>query len=806
MICKLKLFKKIIFLVLVMAVAGLGTSCSEFLKGKPKNQKVISYKNNKLACLDNISGSYENFLQTRATMSEVDQTFDCLDKTFVELQQRAEGAEGSDYFTAYDIHNIFEDFVPSAKINNETSLGILRLKSALIGGDKDKLTKVEIDGVRSYLKVLKVEVKKMLPYASLLNVKLRKRVLSQNDITIGYKQLTDSLKVLLAESRVFQSDYGFDELKQLIIDMGLVTSEQKGMVNLLGEIKNLFVGQTKLTTEEDYNSLIDSFMGIFKIYSLSQQNYIGFNLVDGATLDNTINSAFDLIDILENCLQFKKTQMISADSVDAVVGVLLQKNLVSFTDGNPDKNLLNLPITADTMKAFYKVIFAKVFDAGRAGDRKNFYGITKLHFDNLKRELGLYQVYATFLDSLGQKTNSSDDQNAGLSLEEIRSQLKKFDPRTVKLVYGRFDKKTQDDITVGFNEMSSEFFFDRPVLYKNKRMIIVADQNKLNQNWEDLSYSLFNKLLARILVLGWSDRSNHNNEVMKMKLTSDGLVDWYSDFRDIGIELKMFDPRQKNTGAKSFLEANLFTYSGDGNDTMSFYESIQYLNMITSGGGRTVDALQEGLSKAGCNLENEEKDAFGYYWKSEECFSIELRKNFKSYFSYLPYMVGYVDRMNDQEFKFFYDELMSVARTTASNKGTKIEYSDLRNVSMLLSYIESLFAVADLNHNWAVTDKEIRGIYPRFKSFATDYAYAVSKDKIDMFKKWNQCSNYNVDDLIRESFIYLVYNGKTPEMNDINYISCLFGNDLISFKGEVNRTRIISTFKILKDVIDSKSK
>ena len=62
---------------------------------------------------------------------------------------------------------------------------------------------------------------------------------------------------------------------------------------------------------------------------------------------------------------------------------------------------------------------------------------------------------------------------------------------------------------------------------------------------------------------------------------------------------------------------------------------------------------------------------------------------------------------------------------------------------------------------------------------------------------------YSEDDLIKESFIYLVYNGHTPGLTDLNIAPCLGGRSLIDFTGEVDRKTIINTFKILKAVLGS---
>lgn len=85
-----------------------------------------------------------------------------------------------------------------------------------------------------------------------------------------------------------------------------------------------------------------------------------------------------------------------------------------------------------------------------------------------------------------------------------------------------------------------------------------------------------------------------------------------------------------------------------------------------------------------------------------------------------------------------------------------------------MHYIESLYAQFDVDRNWELfrPQKFARRILD-FKAFATDFALKTAKDKLDLFATLSAVplagySCYSQNDLIRESFIYLVYHGRTP--------------------------------------------
>lgn len=55
--------------------------------------------------------------------------------------------------------------------------------------------------------------------------------------------------------------------------------------------------------------------------------------------------------------------------------------------------------------------------------------------------------------------------------------------------------------------------------------------------------------------------------------------------------------------------------------------------------------------------------------------------------------------------------------------------------------------------------------------------------------------------LVRESFVFLIYNGKTPTKDDFNSFPCFQGTPLLYFTNEIDRKAMLNTFKSLKSVL-----
>lgn len=783
---------------LVKAALGLSMifsfSACDFLKGRPKKNDYIEVNKESLTCLKGLSNKFKAILKSELSESEVDESFTCLDKVLVEFHSRVQGTSDANTFTKADLYEIFNKFLNDAKISSEATGDLLRLKSALLGGNDQTLTKNEITSLKEYLSLVKVEVKSLLPYVKIFNFKKGNKEVSKADIEQAFAQLSLSLKKLTAASLLSHADYRFDDLKKLILNLKILSEDQVELLNLASDLNDVLIGNDLLKTETDYANYITNFSNILKLYSLHLQSYVVFEIKDSAGMAQALDFIEGWVDVLENSHQYKKTKLITAESLDP----LIQKIAT--------KGLLPINLKPETLRDFYKLLLVRVFEAGPQGKVSDFDGIKPIHFANLRKEIALYRMYTAFINSL--PFPKTDDSFGGrLDISAIQAQLKSMPVSAVADVLKTVDAQTQSELIAYFNELKFEFLQPRPVVYRFGKMVIAANQEIWKQNWNDLARGLYAKMLARELLIGWGSAIS-NRKVQAATIGDQGIVRWYSEFKAFGIEAKLFDKRTVNAGAKSFKEANLFTYSANGNDTMDYLESVQYLNVLVSGGGNSFHELREGLATAGCNLTDIDKDVFDYFWNKENCVQDEFVKHYNKYFNNLSYLSAYLGKMTDAQVMGFYDAVMNVARTDKNNKGVKVESADLRNFSVLLHYIESLYAQFDVDRNWNFSAAEIRASYPRFKNFATEFAYKNAKDKLDLFDtiSANPILGYNCytrEDLIRESFIYLVYHGQTPGSTDLNLAPCVGGRALLDFEGEVNRSDIINTFKILKDVIGS---
>ena len=782
---KASLIQSLILSVLITQMLG----CTDFLMGKPKKQDFLEVKKESLTCLKNISTKIKIFLRSEASMEDVDQALGCLDQTLLEFQTRAVGNAEGNAFSTEDMFKIFDQFLHDAKISKEASTDLMKLKSALVGGSELQLTKLEIGQIRDLLQILRPELQQLRPFAHIFSFKKGNHQFSKEEIKTAFTQLGNSFNKLVAATRISRADYHFDDLKKLLLNLQIFNSESNNLIDLAGDVKNLLLGFENLQSSSDFQSFIFNVTELLRLYSLQSQGYVVFELKDAARVNDTVEFTEDILKILENSLQYKKTKMISADTIDPLIIKVAEKGY------------LPVSATAETVIQFYKIIMVRAFDAGIHGNPEAFTGLSKVHFLNIRRELSSFKIYLAAINSLSFPKLSDINATERIEIKEAQSRLKNYNFRDQLSALSNHTQSEQELILSAVDELRSEFLSARPVVYRYNKMVIAANQDIWKQSWQDLVGAVYVKFLARSLMIGWGN-ANESRLVQDAYITEAALIKWYSEFKQFGIEVKLFDPRSINSGAKSFQEANLFSYSADGNDKMSFSETVQYLNMLSTGGGQSLKELRLGLTKAGCNLL--ENDVFGFPWNNESCTYKEIRKNYRSYFNNLSYLVAFLDQLNDSQFLSYYEAVVGIARNDSNIHG-KLESADLRNFLILEHYIEALYAVYDSDQNWVLSAAELRKAFPRFRTFATEFAYKTAKDKIDMFNstavKLLGYGCYTEVDLIRESFIYLTYKGTTPGITDLNVAPCLGSRPLIDFSGEIDRKAIINTFKILKDVL-----
>lgn len=784
--------QKIAYRALILFVMSfVFSSCGEYLKGKPFRTNYIEINSDaKLACLDNVSDDMQKFLDSEGTDTQIDDTVGCINTTLTELQARVYGRVEATSFTANEVYEILATFASNTNISQTAAKNMLVLKAALLGGDENKITKEEIDLLKNYLLLVKAEAKNLKPFIKLFYFKTTEKNYTKIFIKDGFNQLNTSLKNLYRASQLANANYSFDNFKDLIINVLNLADDKKAMAEIASRMNSLLNGDQTILSEEDRLAYIDNWTEALRLYALYANGYAKFELSSSAELNETINFVESVISLIENSLQYKKTQSISVQTIDGLISAVTNSNLLTYK------------ISSYTAAMFYRTVIVRVFESGAKGNITAFAGIKSFHLKNLKREIGIYKVYSKMLERVAGEDLFASKGITSAPLRDIQQALGALNIADEQEILSQFDAAMQTQIVNNVNDLRSEFLEINPIIYRNKKIAVASNQDIWGQKWKDLARGLYVKMLTRLLMQGWGQIYPLEN-IKTNYLSEVAMYNWYSEFKHFGIEIKIFDPRTENSGSAGFKIGNLFTRSGNGNNQLSFKETAESLGIMISGNGPTYQEISDDMVIARCNLA--ELDVFDKHWNNEICFYQVLRANYKFYFSNLPHLVAYLDTLNEDQFKTYFEAMVNVVRVDGRNAGSKVETTEVTSMNALLHYIEELYLTHDTNANWQISEAEIRQAYPKFSSIATEFAYQNSSAQIAEFTSWKGVAAgygcFTEQDLIRESFIFLIYNGRTPTQSDFNSFPCFSGKALMDFSGEVDRKTMVNTFKALKSVI-----
>lgn len=776
----------------ILSVIILGfTSCSEYLDGKPFRSNYIEIKTDaKLACLDNVATDLEKFLDSDVTDAKIDETVSCINKTLTEFQTKVEGRADATSFTSAEVFEILAKFASQAGVSQLAATNIILLKAAILGGDPAKITKSEINLLKNYLLLVKDEAKNLRPFIKLFYFAASEKAFTKSFIKDGFVQLNISLKNLYKSSQLANASYSFDNFKEFIINVLNLSEDKKAMADIASKLNTVLNGNVSVLSEEDRIAYIDNLTGVLNLYSLYMNGYVKFEISTSAEMNGTLDFIENIVGLIENSLQYKKTSVISAKSIDGLTTALTNSNFLKYK------------ISSYDAAVFYRTLIVRVFESGVKGDIFGFTGLNSFHLSNFKREIGIYKVYSKMLERVAGEDLFALRGITSAPLKEIQQSIAVLNISDEQEILSRYSPQLQTQIINNVNDFRSEFIESNPVLFRNGKLGVAVNQDTWAQKWKDLARGLYVKMLTRLLMQGWGQIYPLEN-IRTNYLTEMDMTNWYAEFKHFGIAIKSFDPRTTNSGAAGFKTGNLFTRSGNGDNKLNFKELAENLGLLTSGSGSIYHEINEALTAAKCNLP--ELDVFENHWNYESCLFSILKNNYKLYFSSLPHLVAYLDTLPEDQFRGYFEAVLNVARVDDANKDLKIETADIRSMNALLYFIENVYVNHDTNGNWNLSEAEIKTAYPKFAGIATKFAYANSHTQIEDFTSWKGAvagfSCFSEQDLIRESFVYLIYYGRTPGQSDFNSFPCFTNRPLLNFTGEVDRKKIINTFKALKSIL-----
>jgi len=742
-------------LILVMSALVLA-SCSDFLNEKKQEPQTIELQNHSFTCLKSLPEKINQYIGGTVSPSDIREGFDCGTESLTYFKNKTRGSLG-DAYTLEDVRNFFgKYFLKRNNVSPEFAAQLFKLKKVILGGDEKYLTKVEIQKLVDLLDLVKDHAVLLAPHFPVL---IGKKVDPDwSSVDIAVERLRDTLWVLLREVVLVNSEYKFNDLKKFFEGLSQFTNSPQSLyvyqkvennMDVFEAVKNIVVGEdTRFDNIHDWEEALRTILQIYK-QGLRYHYFIQKDSAhDQRSLDRLILFIDDSLQIIEESLPMRRQGAISFSVIDNLIDKMVAFHLISGD------------LSAEAIKESYKKLILRILDPRRHGDSRGLNGFEKAHFVAFKQDWKSYRLHQFFISQL------SFDREKTIGRDELLRAISAFDAKNyISNVLSR-NSLEQEALLASWNQGAKLLSSPWPVMFNEDGKVIIVNQPLIvRQTWASLTRWNLMRASANSLVLGYGPKV----------LRVDDFQRWYDDFNLLGIEIKAFDPRTRNSGDRSFKEANLFSFSGDGNLFVDGREAFEYVSLLISGGVNSAETLRSDMVRLQCGIAA--KDVFGFPWLSEACFKENLKRHASRYFNNMPGLVNAISKMNSAQWDDFYSNLMAAARVSPASEN-KVETADLRTAIMILHYAEILMSVYDQNSNGGLDLQEVRAAAPRFFEFIK----GVSPIKKDF--------------IVNDFFAYLVFKGEKP---DLKGYGAFMAERTFSGLGEVSRDKILRVFKVLKD-------
>lgn len=760
-------FKNRVHLCGALFLSFFSVGCSDFLNGKKEEPKVIELSDSHFTCLQRVPGTLKIFFKGEAHEKELVEDFNCLTEALRNFHKRTFGSVEGGY-TSEDLRKFFgKYFLKENNVSPEFAADLMKIKQVILGGSANHLTKKELLQLIEIHSLIRDEFVQLAPHMKNLLFIGDKRSLNWEQASASTEQLRSSLQHLLGETQIANVEYSFDDLKRAFHGFAefVKGEDQQSIYELYAKwfpviesVKNVLIGSKARIAglpqwKENLDTLID-------LYGLALKHHYflhGMKLDNAQNLSHVSQAVGQSIKLLLNTHQIKNTGRIPLEDIDNLIEQVLPKVTAS--------------LQAKSLKKAYRVVLLKILDPEKNGDSRTLQGLEKKHLISLQREFNIWRLQQSFINSL-----SMEDLEGGIVAKGLFDAYNKFNKTYVIEKSLSEDPLEQGALETSWKDLGDLLKHPYPVSFDAQGQLIITDNMaSLKQSWSSLTEANLMRALSRVLLLGYAEHTH--GPLSEALMSKKGLISWYDDFQEVGLDLKAFDPRSANSGGRSFLEANFFTYSGNGDDYMDQKETYEFVSFLFSAGLASSEALRKDLTAFQCSVP--EKDVFGYFFMNEPCFKKRLKEKFEVYFDNLPGLVQYVKSLDKTQWDFFYRYLLAASSVETQRPGL-VETANIRTMTMVLHYIESIISLYDKDRNQVLSLDEVRIATPRFMSFVKTVSPVESET------------------IMKEGFTYLVFKGKIPGVMDL----ARFQLDKLKGLPGAQRMELVRLFGVLKDQLN----
>lgn len=650
------------FLVILISVITLLNSSCRWVGEAQYKPQIVEITNSTENCFENLSTTIEAYLKSEIEDEKIVNLFGCTQRSVDDFMLKTAEKDPTRGYSRVEIQSLLNTFL--LKNSNTTDSEryarmLLIFKRALIGGEPDFLSRKEWTDVKSILPTVIDFFINTRPYMKFYYFYDKAYYREQNHdfglLNLGHIEFEKRLSRFINFLKSKDSRVNINEIQYLKDELVKIDSLTK-VEPLFDEIIKIFHSFPISQHQENWVEILRiaehglRVMTYVKKSSLQDQGY--FVPSGGLALAALVRS---VIDTFELAYRVNSSLSLSQEMVERFVLSLNASGLFFNRINNPD-----------VLQRLVSNIGRQIFSENSRG-----WEVSYATIDDFKFMFNRW--VSTLIISL----------NGDPALRNFANQYE-------QLLF----TDVQNDLK---GEKEGEDVFNNIVNVSPINIAFPGAEYKVNflPSTQPSAYSeaiskFYKSMMANVVMFVFDTYGKSESRLeynSKKHISEQTATRLYSDIREITVAEGLGSPLSCESGSRTFLEANLFGYSSNGNDRIEVDEGLEWITMATSSSSVASKLFNDIAAIDGCVLPGNSTFQNRPYLK-KQCVKSFIIENYPRYFDHMPNLLNYIKA--ESKIEDFYENLFEVIRT-CGNRDLPVSYDEMVYSVTLLGYIEALF-------------------------------------------------------------------------------------------------------------------
>ncbi len=641
---------------------------------------------NQTRCLRNWSDITDRYLLGTSSRAEIEDFWNCLDAVVSHFQKHFPGKNGT--YLIDNLKGLLEKLFLSREIPDSFTERFKDLKYAIFSGNRETFSPEDLERLHLIFAEFKYGTSKMLPHMKIMNFSaiddsgLDTAIVDLEEVTTHW---TQKISPIQQNYKLEDLIRFWSELKDLIGIKAFRINEEKWqeLLKIAKNVKSLILGAPgDQILQSDWPLLYQRSADAY-IISLLYHYRLRGKVWTSPTNVSSLKKVSELI--------FRGVKESIRRHPDERISVEEFVDLAQIA--NAKKMMSPLRIRDASLRSAIVNLFRSILrdPETKVKPKETFLTVNGISF--IETELGRWLAVQT---ALNQVFNGTDK----ISLKEFSEKFSdnEFGEILAKTPY----LSTQDD--------EGQFLFSKELKTRNS----VSLEAVSHLNWMTR--------VVRIIFHGYGNNSTTG-------VTENNFDLFYRDFRDFGVDIGFLDPKTFDSGVRTFLEANTFTESANGDSRINKFETVHELQILRSG-GISANKIIEGVTQL-CEKRQQKcvRGSGNDIQLSANVVEEYLYAKYHIIFSNLPSMVAEFDSLPESDRRQFFSLLLRESQKELV--ANTLTIAQIRYVVGLLYFAESIMLRHDSDLNNIIDANEVRAAFGVFQGFLERAIWKAKNQRLD---------------------------------------------------------------------------